>query len=71
MASSFPILSLSREDLEELGYALDQVDDRTMSGMAERLADYLWDGEFQSYLQAVAEEFRIPKQIFPRPTPHR
>lgn len=61
MANDFPILSLSREDLEEVGYAHDGADDRTMSAMAQRLADYLWDEQFQDYLKGVAQEFGIPK----------
>jgi len=61
---SFPITSVSREDLEALGFDTSNVSDDTMERLASKLADDYCEQLFWSSLEILAENhFNIPKKI--------
>lgn len=60
---SFPITSVSREDLEALGYDTENISDDTMESLASKLADDYCEQLFWTSLDIIASErFNIPKK---------
>lgn len=62
MQDSFVITELSRQDLEELGFEADAIDDETMTRMANKLGDWYVEHNYCTSLLAVAELMGIPKK---------
>ena len=61
---SFPITSVSREDLEALGFDASDVSDDTMERLASKLADDYCEQLFWISLRVLAEDyFNIPEKI--------
>lgn len=59
----FHITSVSRDDLEELGYDTSNVSDETMESIASKMADDYCDNQFWISLDAIADYFfKIPKR---------
>lgn len=59
---SFKISSLSREDLENIGFDTSNVSDDTMERLAEKLGDDYCEQLFWTSLEIIAEDyFNIPK----------
>ena len=59
----FEITSVSREDLEQLGYDTTNVSDDTMESIAEMLADDYCEQLFWGSLRTIIEDcFNIPKR---------
>lgn len=60
---SFCISRLSREDLQELGFITDDIDDKTMQRIADKLGDDYCEQLFWTSLEIIAEEgFGIPRK---------
>lgn len=60
----FPITSISREDLEALGFDTSNVSDDTMEHLASKLADDYCEQLFWISLGVLAEDyFNIPKKV--------
>ena len=60
----FPITSISREDLEALGFDTSNVSDDTMEHLASKLADDYCEQLFWISLGVLAEDyFNIPKKF--------
>jgi hypothetical protein len=57
----FNITSVSREDLEGIGYDTSNVDDATMEHLASKMADAYCDNGFWIDLPIIAEYLDIPK----------
>lgn len=62
MKESFEITSVSREDLEALGYNASKVSDATMERLASKLADDYCEQLFWTSLDIIAEYLEIPKR---------
>lgn len=58
----FKITSVSREDLESIGFATNDVDDSTMERLASKMADAYCDNGFWIDLPIIAESLGIPKK---------
>jgi hypothetical protein len=58
----FEITSVSREDLEGIGYDTSEVDDGTMERLASKMADAYCDQVFWINLPIIADHLEIPKQ---------
>jgi hypothetical protein len=59
---SFPVASLSREDLETRGFDTSHVSDALMSKLAETLGDsFVGYGEYWEALDYAAERYGIPR----------
>ena len=62
MKENFIIATLSREDLNELGFDTSTVSDETMQQLANKLGDDYCEQLFWISLKTLAEErFAIPK----------
>ena len=61
-STEFPIISLTREDLEAAGFDSRTVDDGMMTRLAGKMADE-FVGEFLSTLEMLAQRHDIPKRI--------
>ena len=57
----FPITSVCRDDLEEVGFDAKNVDDSTMSKLASKMADAYCDHGFWIDLEILADYFKIKK----------
>jgi len=57
----FEITSVSREDLEGIGYDVSNIDDGTMERLASKMADAYCDGGFWIDLPILADHLGIPK----------
>ena len=57
----FVITSVSREDLESAGFDASDVDDDTMTELAEEMADDYLEQLFWTSLKILAENLGIPK----------
>lgn len=57
----FPITSICRDDLEEVGFDTKNVDDGTMSKLASKMADAYCEFTFWSDLEIIAEYLKIKK----------
>ena len=62
MRDSFEITSVSRADLEELGYNTSKVSDEKMEYLAKKLADDYLEQMFWISLDIIAEHMDIPKR---------
>jgi hypothetical protein len=60
--TAFPITSVCRADLEQIGFDTASVDDGTMTELAEKLADDYCDQLFWGSLEILAEHLEIPKR---------
>lgn len=58
----FNITSVSREDLEGIGYDTSNVDDDTMEHLASKMADAYCDNGFWIDLPILADHLEIPKK---------
>lgn len=58
----FPITSVSREDLEGIGYDTSKVDAETMERLASKMADAYCDNGFWIDLPILADYLEIPKK---------
>ena len=58
----FNITSVSRADLEGIGYDTSQVDDCTMSHLASKMADAYCDNGFWTDLPILADGLGIPQR---------
>ena len=56
----FPITSVSRDDLEGIGYDASKVDAETMERLASKMADAYCDGGFWVDLSIIADNLEIP-----------
>jgi hypothetical protein len=61
MTGYFPITSVSREDLEGIGYNTKKVEDGTMKQLASKMADAYCDGGYWIDLPIIADHLEIPK----------
>jgi len=59
---SFPIVSVSRADLEDKGYDTSEVDDATMERLASKLGDAYVENGFWIDLPIMADYLEIPKK---------
>jgi len=59
---SFPITSVSREDLESKGFDTSKVDDSTMERLASKMGDAYCENGFWIDLPIIAEYLEIPKR---------
>ena len=59
---SFPIVSVSRADLEDKGYDTSNVDDATMERLASKLSDAYVENGFWIDLPIMADYLEIPKK---------
>lgn len=59
---SFEITSVSREDLEGLGYDTSNVEDMTMRRLASKMADAYVENVFWIDLPIIADYLEIPKK---------
>lgn len=57
----FPITSVHRDDLRELGYDTSRVDNATMTRLASKLADAYCEHVFWIDLPAIADDLGIPR----------
>ena len=57
----FPITSVCRDDLEEVGFDTKNVDDSTMSKLASKMADAYCEFAFWDDLEIIAEYLKIKK----------
>jgi hypothetical protein len=57
----FPITTVHRNDLRQAGFNADNVDDATMSEVAERMADAYVENCFWIDLKIIADILDIPK----------
>lgn len=62
MRDSFEITSVSRADLEELGYNTSKVSDEKMEYLAKKLADDYLEQMFWISLDIIADYMGIPKR---------
>lgn len=62
MRDSFEITSVSREDLEQLGYNTSKVSDEKMEYLAKKLADDYLEQMFWISLDIIADYMGIPKR---------
>ena len=62
MKEFFKITSVSRDDLEALGYNTSRVSDKKMEYLAKRLADDYLEQLFWTSLDIMAEFLEIPKR---------
>lgn len=62
MKEFFKITSVSRDDLEALGYNTSKVSDRKMEHLAKRLADDYLEQLFWTSLDIMAEFLEMPKR---------
>lgn len=62
MRDSFEITSVSREDLEALGYNASKVSDEKMEYLAKKLADDYCEQLFWTSLDIIADYMEIPKR---------
>lgn len=62
MKEFFKITSVSRDDLEVLGYNASRVSDKKMEHLAKRLADDYLEQLFWTSLDIMAEFLEIPKR---------
>jgi len=60
--ADFPITSVCRADLENVGFDASAVDDATMKELASKLADDYCDQLFWGSLEIIAEHLKIPKR---------
>lgn len=58
----FPITSVHRDDLRELGYDASRVDDATMTRLAGKLADAYCENVFWIDLPIIADHLGIPRK---------
>jgi hypothetical protein len=58
----FNITSVSRADLQGIGYDTSQVDDATMSHLASKMADAYCDNGFWIDLPILADALDIPQE---------
>lgn len=61
LKDEFEITSVTREDLEDIGFDTSQVSDATMSKLASKMADDYCDQLFWTSLEIIAESLNIPK----------
>lgn len=59
---TFPITSVSREDLESIDYDASKVDDADMRQLASKMADAYCDSGFWIDLPIIADYLKIPKR---------
>jgi hypothetical protein len=59
---SFPITSLHRDDLEELGFDVSNVDDATMQLLARGLEDVYVEHWFWPGLEQLADDLGIKRK---------
>jgi len=59
---NFPITSISRYDLEIVGFDTRNVEDSTMENLASRLANDYLEQLYWSSLEIIAEYLGIPKK---------
>lgn len=57
----FPITSVCRDDLEEVGFNTKNVDDSTMLKLASKMADAYCDHGFWIDLEILADYLKIKK----------
>ena len=57
----FSITSVSRDDLESIGFDTKNVDDGTMSELASKMADAYCDNGFWIELEILADDLKIKK----------
>jgi len=62
--SEFPIISLTRDDLETAGFDSKTVDDDLMARLASKMADACCD-EFFDILEDLAKRYDIPTRNVP------
>ena len=62
MKESFVITSVSRDDLEALGYDTSEVSDEKMEYLAKKMANDYCEQLFWSSLDILAEYLEIPKK---------
>jgi len=60
--TEFPILCLSRTDLETLGFDTSDIDDRTMERLTEKLADDYCSNFLCDSLESICECLEISKR---------
>lgn len=60
---SFPITSVSRDDLDAKGFDTSEVDDATMERLASKMADDYCEQLFWSSMEIIAEYMDIPKKV--------
>jgi hypothetical protein len=58
----FPITTVSRADLEAVGFDASSVDDGTMLELADKMADAYLDNVFWIDLDIIAEALGIPQR---------
>jgi len=58
----FPITSVCRADLENIGFDTMNVDDDTMEELARKLADDYCDQLFWGSLEILADYLKIPQR---------
>lgn len=58
----FDITSVSREDLDDIGFDTSNVDDSTMANLASKLADAYYDNGFWIDLPIIAKHLGIAKK---------
>lgn len=62
LAKPFNITSVSREDLEHIGFNTTKVNEATMKELASKLADDYCEQLFWNSLPIIAEHLGIPKR---------
>lgn len=58
----FPITSVSRDDLESIGFDTSNVSDSTMEYLAKKMANDYLDQLYWFSLEIIAEYLEIPKK---------
>lgn len=58
--SYYPITYLSKEDLEEMGFDTDKVNDETMKKIANKMTDIYLDNGFWEDMRLAAEQLGVP-----------
>lgn len=61
LKDKFKITSVTREDLEDIGFDTSNVEDSTMEKLARRLSDDYCTNLFWCSLEIIAESLNIPK----------
>jgi len=60
--TSYNVTSVSRVDLEGIGYDVSNIDEGTMERLASKMADAYCDNGFWIDLPIIADFLEIPKQ---------
>lgn len=62
MAMEVVMMELSTEDLFSLGFSTQDIDERTMRIIAEKLENHFLENGFWEKLEAIATEMDIPRE---------